>query len=144
MPGPTAARSYDKTADASSQYRRIPESGVHTVAPKETVYALSRLYGVPVRSLLLLNKLDPPYLLHTGQKVKIPVQRTHVVAQGETVYAISRRYDVSLAELVRLNEIGKPFTIVTGQTLLLPDEQYNSVRFVLSGLERSALAAEST
>jgi murein DD-endopeptidase MepM/ murein hydrolase activator NlpD len=127
VPGPTASRSYDKTADASSQYKRIPESGVHTVAPKETVYALSRLYGVPVRSLLLLNKLDPPYLLHTGQKVKIPVQKTHVVAQGETVYAISRRYDVSLAELVRLNEIAKPFTIVTGQTLLLPDEQRTAV-----------------
>lgn len=126
-PGATAARSYDKTADASSQYRRMPENGVHVVTPKETVYALSRLYGVPVRSLLVLNKLDPPYLLHTGQKVRIPAQRTHMVAQGETVYAISRRYDVSLAELVRLNEIGKPFTIVTGQTLLLPDEQRTAV-----------------
>lgn len=126
-PGATASRSYDKTADAGSQYRPIPEGGVHTVAPKETVYALSRLYGVPVRSLLVLNKLDPPYLLHTGQKVKIPMQRTHVVAQGETVYAISRRYDVSLSELVRLNEIAKPYTIVTGQTLLLPDEQRTAV-----------------
>ncbi|MPY74838.1 MAG: peptidoglycan DD-metalloendopeptidase family protein [Alphaproteobacteria bacterium] len=136
-PGATAARSYDKTADASSQYRRMPENGVHVVTPKETVYALSRLYGVPVRSLLVLNKLDPPYLLHTGQKVRIPAQRTHLVAQGETVYAISRRYDVSLAELVRLNEIGKPFTIVTGQTLLLPDEQRTAVATAAPEMEAS-------
>jgi murein DD-endopeptidase MepM/ murein hydrolase activator NlpD len=123
----TAARSYDRVAEASSSYRGAPEGGVHVVAPKETVYALSRLYGVPVRSLLVLNKLDPPYLLHTGQKIAIPVQRTHVVAQGETVYSISRRYDVSIAELVRLNDVPKPFVIVTGQTLLLPDAQRTAV-----------------
>jgi murein DD-endopeptidase MepM/ murein hydrolase activator NlpD len=124
---PTATRSYDRVAEATTSYRGAPEGGVHVVAPKETVYALSRLYGVPVRSLLVLNKLDPPYLLHTGQKIAIPVQRTHVVAQGETVYSISRRYDVSIAELVRLNEVAKPFVIVTGQTLLLPDAQRTAV-----------------
>lgn len=116
-----------KPADAADQYRKIPPDGLHVVTPKQTVYALSRLYGVPVRSLIQLNDMEPPYLLQTGQKVKIPMQRTHVVAAGETVYAISRRYDVSLAELVRLNEIGKPFTIVTGQTLLLPDAQRTAV-----------------
>ena len=126
-PGATTARAYEQTAEASTSYRKIPDGGVHVVTPKQTVYALSRLYGVPVRSLLVLNKLDPPYLLQTGQKILIPVQRTHMVAAGETVYAISRRYDVSLAELVRLNEIGKPFTIVTGQTLLLPDAQRTAV-----------------
>lgn len=122
-PPPTRARSFEKTASASAAKRRIPAQGIHVVTPKQTVYALSRLYGVPVRSLLILNKLQPPYLLQTGQKVKIPVQRTHRVSKGETVYAISRRYNVSIAELVRLNGIGKPPTIVTGQTLLLPDEQ---------------------
>ncbi len=126
-PAASTARAYEKTAEVTAQYRKIPPDGIHVVTPKQTVYALSRLYGVPVRSLLVLNKLEPPYLLQTGQKVKIPVQRTHVVAAGETVYAISRRYDVSLTELVRLNEIGKPFTIVTGQTLLLPDEQRTAV-----------------
>jgi len=126
-PAASTARAYEKTAEVSAQYRKIPPDGIHVVTPKQTVYALSRLYGVPVRSLLVLNKLEPPYLLQTGQKVQIPVQRTHVVAAGETVYAISRRYDVSLTELVRLNEIGKPFTIVTGQTLLLPDAQQTAV-----------------
>lgn len=126
-PAATTARAYAQTAEATAQYRKIPPDGIHVVTPKQTVYALSRLYGVPVRSLIQLNRLEPPYMLQTGQKVKIPVQRTHMVAAGETVYAISRRYDVSLTELVRLNEIGKPFTIVTGQTLLLPDEQRTDV-----------------
>lgn len=126
-PGSTVTRSFDKTADTTQHYRPVPKNGIHVVAPKETVYALSRMYGVPVRSLLVLNKLNPPYLLQTGQKVRIPPQRTHVVAKGETVYAISRQFDVSLSELVRLNGVKKPFTIVTGQTLLLPDTERAAV-----------------
>lgn len=127
LSGSTVTRSFDKSEDAASHYRPVPKNGIHVVTPKETVYALSRMYGVPVRSLLVLNKLNPPYLLQTGQKVRIPPQRTHVVAKGETVYAISRQFDVSLTELVRLNGIKKPFTIVTGQTLLLPDTQRTTV-----------------
>jgi len=142
--GATTARSFDRTADASSRYRRMPENGIHAVAAGETVYALSRLYGVPVRSLLVLNKLDPPYRLHTGQKIQIPVQRTHVVAQGETVYAISRQFDVSLAELVRLNGIDKPFTIVTGQTLLLPDTQRIAVATAAPVSEGDTGASDDT
>jgi glycosyltransferase involved in cell wall biosynthesis len=80
--------------------------------PKETVYALSRRYGVPVRAIIELNALQPPYVLHPGQQVRIPAQRTHVVDKGETVYGISRRYEVSINELVRLNSIDEPFTIV--------------------------------
>ncbi len=148
LPGTTTARSYEQTADASPEasqhYRPEPANGIHVVAPKETVYALSRLYGVPVRSLLVLNKLDPPYLLHTGQKVRIPVQRTHVVAQGETVYAISRQFDVSLTELVRLNGIEKPFTIVTGQTLLLPDTQRTAVATAAPVAEGDTNASDDT
>jgi murein DD-endopeptidase MepM/ murein hydrolase activator NlpD len=140
----TTARSFDRTADASSRYRRMPENGIHAVAAGETVYALSRLYGVPVRSLLVLNKLDPPYRLHTGQKIQIPVQRTHVVAQGETVYAISRQFDVSLTELVRLNGIDKPFTIVTGQTLLLPDTQRIAVATAAPVSEGDTGASDDT
>lgn len=125
-PVPAASPVTQKATGAPS-YQQIPADGIHVVTPKQTVYALSRLYGVPVRSLLLLNNLEPPYQLNTGQRVKIPVQRRHVVSKGETVYAISRQHDVSLAELVRLNEIPKPFTIVTGQTILLPDTQRTAV-----------------
>jgi len=97
-----------------------------------------------VRSLLTLNKLDPPYLLHTGQKVRIPAQKTHVVVHGETVYAISRQFDVSLAELVRLNDIKKPYTIVTGQTLLLPDTQRTAVATTAPVAEGDATTSGDT
>lgn len=120
-PVATAVRSFDRKGRPG--YRRVPASGLHRVRKKETVYAISRLYGVPVRSLLRGNSLHPPYKLQLGQTIRVPAQRTHVVAKGQTVYAISRQYDVSLNELVRLNAIAAPYTIKTGETLLMPDPE---------------------
>ena len=126
----TATRSAVKTDTVTAhdrrpagQYQPVPKTGVHVVKPKETVYAISRRYGVPVRSLLVINRLQPPYILKLGQRIQVPAQRQHVVSKGETVYAISRRYNVSIKELVRLNGVGTPPTIKTGQTLLLPDSE---------------------
>ena len=116
-----AARVADR--ESVGKFQPVPKNGRHVVAPKETVYAISRRYGVPVRSLLVINRLEPPYLLKPGQVIRVPAQRTHLVRKGETVYAISKRYDVSIAELVRLNGIDRSLTIVIGQTLLLPDPQ---------------------
>lgn len=123
---PLAARPPVQTAEAPlyasrKRYRPIPAGGVHRVAAKETVYAISRLYGVPVRGLITVNQLRPPYGLRIGQQVRLPTQRKHVVAKGETVYGIARRYGVSLKELVTLNGVAKPYIVRIGETLLLPD-----------------------
>ncbi|MCG8543641.1 MAG: LysM peptidoglycan-binding domain-containing protein, partial [Alphaproteobacteria bacterium] len=53
---------------ATGQYRPVPKNGFHVVKPKETVYAISRRYGVPVRSLLVINRLEPPFILKLGQR----------------------------------------------------------------------------
>ncbi len=128
---PRAAKAADSPVFAfdragGSKYQPVPADGLHRVRAKETVYAVSRRYGVPVRSLIRLNDLKPPYALLLGQDLKVPAQRTHVVAKGETVFAISKRYDLSLNELVRLNAVAEPYRIKTGQTLLLPDSEQPS------------------
>lgn len=98
----------------------IPASGIHTVVRGNTVYSISRLYGLPVRSIIETNRLQPPYLLKVGQKLRLPTRRTHRVAKGETVYSISRNYGVQMNELTRLNGIRSPYTIVIGQELAVP------------------------
>lgn len=123
-PADTPVTTFDKAA--RSKYQAVPADGRHRVRAKETVYAVSRRFGVPVRSLIRLNNLKPPFALRRGQSLRVPAQKTHVVAKGETVYAISRRYDLSLKELVRLNAVAEPYTIKTGQTLLLPDSERQS------------------
>jgi murein DD-endopeptidase MepM/ murein hydrolase activator NlpD len=98
----------------------VPSSGVHRVERGNTVYSISRLYGVPVRAIIETNGLTPPYLLKVGESLTIPRQRGHRVARGETVYSISRSYGVPMSELTRANGIAPPYTIVVGQDLVIP------------------------
>ena len=98
----------------------VPASGLHRVERGNTVYAVSRLYGVPVRAIIESNGLTPPYLLKVGENLTIPNRRGHRVVKGETVYSISRAYDVPISELTRANGIAAPYTIVIGQELVIP------------------------
>lgn len=98
----------------------VPASGIHKVVRGNTVYSISRLYGVPVRSIIEANRLKPPYLLKVGDRIRISAPRTHKVARGETVYSISRRYSVEMNALTRANGIRPPYTISVGQQLTIP------------------------
>jgi murein DD-endopeptidase MepM/ murein hydrolase activator NlpD len=98
------------------------EAKLHVVRAGETVYAVSRLYGVPIRGVIDGNKLSPPYTLKIGQKLSIAQPRGHRVAPGDTVYGISRRYGVDMTLLVRLNQIAPPYRIAPGEQLLLPGQ----------------------
>jgi len=98
----------------------IPASGIHRVERGNTVYSVSRLYGVPVRAIIETNGLTSPYLLKVGENLAIPNRRGHTVVKGETVYSISRSYGVDISELTRANDIAPPYTIVIGQDLVIP------------------------
>ena len=90
---------------------------VHVVARGDTVYAVSRRYGVPVRSIIDHNGLRPPYPLKVGQRLRVPVPRRHVVARKETVYGISRRYGVPLRSVIDANGLTPPYALRIGQML---------------------------
>ena len=97
-----------------------PEDGIHRVQRGETLYAISREFGVPLRSLIVENNLSPPYDLLVGQRLRIPAVKLHTVRPGETVYGISRQYGVAMNELVRANQIPSPYRITVGQRLSIP------------------------
>jgi murein DD-endopeptidase MepM/ murein hydrolase activator NlpD len=97
-----------------------PSGSIYTVLSGDNVFALAERYRVPLRSLIDINRLQPPYHLIPGQPLFIPRPREHRVAQGDTVYGISRRYRVDMSALVKLNQIVPPFTIHVGQVLRIP------------------------
>ncbi len=92
----------------------------YVVQPGENVFSIARKLNVPIRSLLEINRLGPPYKLTTGQRLLVPIPTRHIVTRGETVYAISRRYGVDIRSLVQLNRIPPPYRISVGQVLDLP------------------------
>lgn len=97
-------------------------SGTYVVVGGDTVHAVANRFGVPIRSLIELNNLQPPYQLAPGQTLQIPTQRVHIVAAGDTISGIAQQYGVDASTLVRQNGIAEPYTIYVGQTLVLPGQ----------------------
>lgn len=100
----------------------VTGAGVWITAGRgETLYQVARRHRVPLRELILLNRLTPPYRLAPGRRLKLPPPRIHVVQPGETVFRIARKYSISIAKLVRANAIQPPgYKIIAGQRLRLP------------------------
>ncbi len=90
------------------------------VAPKDTLYALSKKHRVAIRSLIDANGLKPPYTLRVGQRLRLPSYPEYVVQPGDTAYRISRCQGVDLAIMARLNGFKPPYTISVGQRLRIP------------------------
>ncbi|MDG1709400.1 MAG: M23 family metallopeptidase, partial [Emcibacteraceae bacterium] len=97
-----------------------------TVGRGDTVYAISRKYGVPVRSVINSNNLRAPYLLKPGQTLRIPVGSNYIVKRGDTVYGVSRANGIQMSELVSMNGLKQPYALNVGQSLKLPGRSASS------------------
>ncbi|MFZ5941070.1 MAG: LysM peptidoglycan-binding domain-containing protein [Bacteroidota bacterium] len=90
---------------------------VHTLRQGETIYAVSRLYGMNVEAIEEANPGIDIYHLQIGQQIRIPEvenqpvadqqqepeQVYHKVKKKETLYSISREYGVSIDALRNAN-----------------------------------------
>lgn len=94
--------------------------GTVVVQKGDSAYILSRRYNVPLRDLIEVNRLTPPYVLEVGQRLTLPVSRQYVVQRGDTLYGISRMFNVDVSELTRVNNLSAPYAVHTGQPLRLP------------------------
>jgi murein DD-endopeptidase MepM/ murein hydrolase activator NlpD len=90
------------------------------VQPGETLYGISRRYGVPLRSLIEANELQPPFNLVSGKRLTLPQVRTYIVQPGDTLLGLSRRFGVDASTLARSNDIPSPYPVKLGQVLILP------------------------
>lgn len=102
------------------------DAKAHTVASGDTLWKISRLYGVSVEELKAINGLSGDALT-LGQKLALGVQpasapardeggRFHVVSKGDTLSSIARRNDVTPKRLRELNRL-------TGNALLHPGDR---------------------
>lgn len=109
----------------------------HMVKPGETLYAISRQYGVSVQQLISLNNMGGNTALKPGQTLTIqqtyglvsaPVKptpaapatkaRVHTVTKGETLYAICKKYGVSVNEVKQWNSL-TDLNVRPGQQLVV-------------------------
>lgn len=95
-----------------------------TVRKGDTLYSIANRYDIPLRRLIEINNLKPPYLLKIGQNLRLPASRYHIVDRGDTLYNISKRYNVDMPKLSAENHLQAPFTLKIGQRLTIPDSIY--------------------
>ncbi|MDA0196934.1 MAG: LysM peptidoglycan-binding domain-containing protein [Bacteroidetes bacterium] len=106
----------------------------HLVLKSQTLYMISRMYGVTVGDIkkwnaLTSNDLRPgQYLQLRNPNIVETINPSireettvlfHEVAEGETLYAIGRKYNVSVQELIEINLIAKTDSLAIGQKLQL-------------------------
>jgi LysM repeat protein len=104
------------------------------VRPGDTLTAISKRSGVPIRRLVELNRIANPNRIYAGQRLRIgsgsPAARSrttdttgtriHVVKLGSTLSHIALRYGVSVSSIVAANGIADPSRIFAGQRLEIP------------------------
>lgn len=101
-----------------------PET-IHIVQRGETLYSISRRYGVTVQALMAYNSLGST-TIYVGQRLLIPTGGpgagnpiTHVVQQGDTLFRLARRYGTTVDAIMRANRLAST-RIYVGQRLTIP------------------------
>jgi len=56
---------------ASKERRHIPRTVVYQVRPGDTLYSIARRHGLDYRDLARRNRIRPPYVIYTGQRLYI-------------------------------------------------------------------------
>lgn len=97
---------------------------IHVVKPGESLYAISKRYGVPAQKIISDNELKYPNNLVVGQTIVIlEGERQHRVLRGESMYGIAKKYGVTVRDILRANpDIRNPASIFPGQIISIPEK----------------------
>lgn len=107
----------------------------HIVKQGETLYSISRKYGIQLGDLLYWNKLSLKDDIQPGQELKVtpPLEEVsavtpapsnteseqfhvHIVTAGETMYKIARDYNVTIKDVMQWNN-KEDFKVTIGERL---------------------------
>ena len=97
--------------------------GKYIVAPGDTVAVVAKRTNTPIRTLIDLNGLQPPYRLKGGQRLALQPRIEYVVQPGDTVQLIALSEGVSPSALIQLNDLASPYQVQPGQVLILPSDR---------------------
>jgi len=113
------------------------QSKTHIVAPKETLFGLSKQYHVSVEAIQNANQQILASGLKIGLELIIPQnseylskqetavssRTTHQVLAKESLFSIARQYNVSVQDLENLNKDILLNGLQIGQTIVIPNKR---------------------
>ena len=103
----------------------------YTVKSGDTVYGISKQFGVEAIDISTLNNLNGS-TIQIGQVLKIPNKTgtnpsglfTYTVKRGDSLYSIARVYETTVDDIKRLNHLTSN-TLSIGQKLQIPETDFS-------------------
>ena len=120
---------------AGGKYVAPLGSNYYTVKSGDSLWSISRKFGVSVNELKKVNNLSSN-LLSIGQNLIIPGKKNntssneYVVKKGDTLYGIANKYNVSVDNLKSYNNLSTD-SLSIGQIIKIPDNKVNSNKYVV-------------
>jgi LysM repeat protein len=113
------------------------EDSIHVVVKGETVYSISRTYGVNPGELMKYNNIVDASKLQPGKQLRIPPSTAaggnarsaavkppssveYRIVKGDTLYSIARAHGVSLQTILDLNSFSQNQVIKVGDKIKVP------------------------
>ncbi len=95
---------------------------IHVVKPGDSIYSISKKYGVPMQKILDDNKLTSTQPLMIGQAIVVMTDNIrHTVKKGESLYSIAQNYGTTVQKILEANpQITNPSNIQIGQVIFIP------------------------
>jgi LysM repeat protein len=129
---------------------------VHTVADGDTLYSLSKTYGVSQEIIIRVNGMESADIV-LGTKVYVPciegrvmqdnegaeeaTEGKHVVSAGETLYSLSRKYGMTEEQLLEMNGLKSHTDIKAGMTLKVRMNKSSNAKAKSDGDARNGTAS---
>lgn len=102
---------------------------VHVVQMGQSAWAIAAVYGVDLDTMLAINGLKRPAILHPGDEIYVrlgpnitpaPKDIHHVVTEGQSAWTIAAMYNVTLDALLEANRLERPVILKPGDMLVIP------------------------
>lgn len=99
---------------------------IYIVQSGDSIWAISRRFGVSIESISVVNGLSEiPYLV-VGQALVIPTtESAYRVLPGDSLWSIARKFRVSVEAIANLNGITDPSRLSVGMVLRIPQLSKN-------------------
>jgi LysM repeat protein/ABC-type branched-subunit amino acid transport system substrate-binding protein len=144
---PVIQKSKEKTTIEGKTYY------LHTVKKGETLFSISKAYGIGVKEILSANSqaIDG---IKTDQVLKIPVLSEkgksfekidsdefiyHIAQAGQTLYSITKQYSISQEELIKNNPELEVSSLQVGQVVKIPKNRTVKKDTTITKLEKQSI-----
>ncbi len=104
-----------------------PGGTLYTIQPGDTLYALSRRFGVPLERLLGANPGIDPNNLMVGQVICIPARLPiscpgfiYRILPGDTLWSLAGRFHTTVQAIEFFNRGIDPDNLMVGQAICIP------------------------